>query len=71
MPPNPRRNAQIAILVDMSFTCTKETKLIPFVSSIIPDNIGTANERFILKKPTMEKSQQKINLKYVIDLIWK
>ena len=52
MPPNPRRNAQIAILVDMSFTCTKETKLIPFVSSIIPDNIGTANERFILKKPS-------------------
>ena len=60
MPPNPRRNAQIAILVDMSFTCTKETKLIPFVSSIIPDNIDRK-----------QKSQQKINLKYVIDLIWK
>ena len=50
MPPKPNKKAQIIILIDIFFRWIVDTRLIPFVSSIIPDKIGSANEESIPKK---------------------
>lgn len=50
MPPKPNKKAQIIILIDIFFRWIVDTRLIPFVSSIIPDKIGIANEESIPKK---------------------
>ena len=46
MPPNPSKNDVMMILKEIFLQAIPETYFNPFVSSIIPDAIGTAKSKF-------------------------
>ena len=69
-PPNPSKNAQITILIEMFLFGIEHTLLTPFVSSIIPEKILSQNSEGNPKKVKIgEKIVVKISKKWVLSSI--